>query len=126
MIPAEIKDGKPLEASLELSVIAWAKARGIFCRKVKWACSRNAPVRVIGIRHGVFIELKKPGEPPRVNQIREAERMREGGLETYFAWSMDDFMAIVEGKPYEHSRTGAILDNSNGGSRGHAHRSRRA
>ena len=88
----------PVEASVELAAVEWVKARGGFSRKLQWIGRRNAPDRLFSLagRGPVFVEFKRAGVRPRATQIKEIERMREAGMEAYFAWSMEDFVLIMQ------------------------------
>ena len=88
-----------VEADIELAAVAWAKANGVFCRKVQWIGRRNAPDRLFGVRHGVFVEFKRPGARLRMGQLKEIDRMRAAGIEAHGPVdSFALFLKIMEGQ----------------------------
>lgn len=53
-------------------------------RKLKWIARNGAPDRFVfwpGV--SAFIEVKKPGEQPTIQQAREHARLRAAGLNVY-------------------------------------------
>lgn len=80
-----------LEADIERYAARRVKAMGGEIRKVAWVGRRNAPDRVIWLpRHllrtgrystafAIWVEFKRPGEKPRIGQLREHVRMRNLG-----------------------------------------------
>ena len=92
-------DRPTVEADIELAAVAWAKANGVFCRKVQWIGRRNAPDRLFGVRAGVFVEFKKPGKPLRIGQYKEKQRMCAAGIEAHGPVdSFAQFLKIMEGQ----------------------------
>jgi len=83
------------ERTVESYFTRRAIAAGCTVRKVKWIGRRGCPDRVLMVPHktprglaGVFgvalpptvwVELKRPGEKPRGDQLREHQRMRDAG-----------------------------------------------
>lgn len=74
------------ERDVEQYFVEQCEAQGWGVRKVGWVRRRNAPDRVVMIPKGrgapdntVWVELKKPGEKPRVMQEREFEWMAAHG-----------------------------------------------
>jgi len=73
------------ESSIESYLVRRAKEEGDEVRKVVWVGRRNAPDRLLLVRH-IWIELKRPGKaatfPADAHeraQHREHERMRKAG-----------------------------------------------
>lgn len=69
------------EADIERYLVKRVKALGGEVRKVRWVGRRGAPDRFLMLpgHVGLWVELKAPGKKPRVNQLREHERMRAMG-----------------------------------------------
>lgn len=80
------------ESEIESYLTAMVVQRGGEVRKVKWLGRNGAPDRLIMFPaekltetltipgSHVFVELKRPGEKPRPNQLREHERLRACGF----------------------------------------------
>ena len=86
---------KPLEASVELAAVQWAKDNGVLTRKLQWIGRRGAPDRLFAPGRAVFIEFKRAGEEPNPLQRKEIARMRDCGLEVHVVWTMDEFLKIM-------------------------------
>lgn len=89
------REPKPLEATVELSAVAWAKAHGVLTRKLKWIGRRKAPDRIFAPGRSVFIEFKRIDEDPDEGQAREIKRMRASGLEVHVVRTMSEFLEIM-------------------------------
>lgn len=68
------------ESKIEHYLIKRLTAIGVKTRKCKWIGHDGAPDRLILAHGGIFVELKAPGEIPRLNQLYEHDQMRAGGL----------------------------------------------
>ena len=69
-----------LERDVEKYLVRRVKMLGGEVRKVKWIGRRGAPDRLVMLPNVSFwAELKRPGERPRPEQMREHDRMREAG-----------------------------------------------
>lgn len=70
------------EVDIEDHLVTRVKQEGGEVRKARWIGRRNAPDRRVMLARPGFpcwVELKKPGEKPRIGQRREHERMRRLG-----------------------------------------------
>lgn len=84
------------EADIERYLVKRVKAMGGEVRKVQWVGRRGAPDRLVMLPaatktqtldcawcnpsgQAIWVELKAPGKKPRVNQLREHDRMRSMG-----------------------------------------------
>lgn len=87
------------EDLIEKSAVGVAKLAGWISYKVSWLGQRGAPDRVF-MRKGrcVWIEFKRPGEEPTVQQYRMAERMRDAGLEVHWTDSVEGCMRVLNGR----------------------------
>ncbi len=68
------------ERDIERALVRRVKAAGGEVRKVAWPGRRGAPDRLVmfpGVL--VWVELKRPGAKPRIQQLLEHERMRRMG-----------------------------------------------
>ena len=69
-----------LERDVERHLVKRVRYEGGEVRKVKWLGRVGAPDRVVMLPGRIiWVELKKPGETPRKNQLREHDRMRRMG-----------------------------------------------
>jgi hypothetical protein len=68
-----------LESSVERSFTRLIRRLG--GRTIKLKDARGEPDRLVLLRHGVslFVELKRPGEHPRPDQLRAHHRLRRMG-----------------------------------------------
>lgn len=85
-----------LESDLQSDIIDYAHVRGWFCQKVAFV-GRRGCMDVLAIRHGrhVFIEVKKPGEEPTLQQSKVAREMRSAGADVYAVDSIEQARAIL-------------------------------
>lgn len=91
------------ESEIEAEIVAYAKARGWWTTKYVSPGRRGVPDRIFA-RNGwveiqsnrvpqvrvVFIEVKKVGERPTVQQEKVHRDMREQGLEVYWTDNLED------------------------------------
>lgn len=85
-----------LESDIELAVVAWAEDHGWEVRKGKWVGRDGAPDRVFfGYGVTIWMEMKRPGEAPRPNQVREHRRMAAGGAHVHVVDRVEDGIAIL-------------------------------
>lgn len=84
---------RPLERAIEQYLCDRVKATGGETRKVAWPGHRGGPDRVCFWPNGrhPFVEVKRPGEKPRPEQVREHEKLRKGGFDV---WVLDNKAAI--------------------------------
>ncbi|CAB5079541.1 VRR-NUC domain containing protein [uncultured Caudovirales phage] len=69
-----------LERDVEAHLVKRVKQLRGEVRKVKWLGRVGAPDRCVMLPGRlIWVELKKPGEVPRKNQLREHDRMRRMG-----------------------------------------------
>ena len=81
----------------EGKVAAYLKKRvkeiGGICRKISWEGRSDAPdylVMCCGMSY--FVEIKAPGESPRLSQVREFKRLRAyGGIQVFV---VDSYAAV--------------------------------
>ena len=80
------------EANIEIPVCAFAQEQGWFCRKNEWVGRRGAPDRVFSHPdHGpLWVEFKRPGAKPRVQQVREIARMQAAGMRVHVIDNVED------------------------------------
>jgi len=71
-----------IESTVEAYFVNRIKDLGGETRKLQWIGRNHAPDRmVLGIgRAPALVELKAPGKIPRPGQVREHERLRNGGF----------------------------------------------
>lgn len=86
-----------LEAVFEEILIEYAESRGWIFRKLKFIGKRGAPDRMFAKEGRVmFVELKAPGEPPSVGQVREMRELRAAGLEVHLIDNLNSGCALFE------------------------------
>ena len=75
------------ESAIEKYLVAQAKARGAFVRKVAYHGRKGAPDRWLFYPRGflLIVELKRPGEKPEPLQLDEMQKLRNAGF--YVAWA---------------------------------------
>lgn len=85
-----------LESDLQSDIIDYAHVRGWFCQKIEFK-GRRGCMDLIGIRRGrhIFVEVKRPGEEPTLQQQHVAKKMRSAGAEIYAVDSMEQVRAIL-------------------------------
>lgn len=85
-----------IEGDVELTVIDFARRKGWICRKVKWIGRNGAPDRVFGKdgRPQIWVEFKKPGKKPNLQQKREHKRLRAYGFNIYVIDNVEDGCAL--------------------------------
>lgn len=69
-----------LEREVERYFVAQVKKAGGKVEKVKWIGRRGAPDRFVGLNGAHLVELKRPGEKPRPEQLREHDKLRAKGV----------------------------------------------
>lgn len=77
---------KMLERDVEGYFVEQIKKIGGEHRKVQWIGRNSAPDRVVFYGGTHWVELKRPGEQPRDDQLREHARMQEHGAKV---WVLD-------------------------------------
>ena len=89
------------ESAIEKYLVAQAKARGAFVRKVTYQGRKGAPDRWLFYPRGflLIVELKRPGEKPEPLQLNEMQKLRNAGF--YVAWAdskerVDDILDHAE------------------------------
>ena len=95
----------PLERDVEAYLVRRCEALGWEVRKIKWIGRIAAPDRLILARRRdrqdhlegliLFVELKKPGEKPRIAQEREHNRLRAAGATVYVVDSMNAVDSLI-------------------------------
>ncbi len=75
-----------LESDVEGQVVTYAKSHGCILYKLNGAGERGKPDRLI-LRNGkvLFLELKKPGETPRLLQWHHIRKLRAQGFAAEWA-----------------------------------------
>jgi hypothetical protein len=86
----------PVESDLQSDIIDFAEMRGWWCQKIVSQSARGIQ-DLLAIRHGrhVFIEVKKPGEEPTVQQAKRARDMRAHGATVYAVDNIEDARRIL-------------------------------
>lgn len=86
-----------LESSVESQIKDYAERRGWWYAKFTSPGLRGVPDRLFirGGRH-VFIEVKRPGEEPNVQQYRRHRDMRRHGAEVHWVDNVQDAMEILK------------------------------
>lgn len=86
----------PLESKVQNDSYHYALSRGWFAEKIKTARRKGFPDYIF-IRNGrvVFIEFKKDGEEPTIQQLRRHREMREHGAEVFVVDNYDDSKRIL-------------------------------
>ncbi len=84
------------ESKVESDIRIYAKHRGWWQAKFVAPGKRGVPDRLF-IRRGcvIFIEIKKAGETPTVQQARRHTEMREHGAKVYWVDNLNDAMEIL-------------------------------
>lgn len=85
-----------LEADLQSDIIDFAKVRGWFVQKIEFV-GRRGCMDVLAIRHGkhIFVEVKREGEEPTLQQQKVAREMRSHGADVYAVDSIEQARAIL-------------------------------
>lgn len=89
-----------LERDVEDYLKNEVKKHGGEVRKLKWIGRRSAPDRLVFLQGVYFVELKRPGEKPRPDQIREHVRMQKKGARVCVLDSkeqVDSFISAITG-----------------------------
>lgn len=86
-----------LESRVESEIKKYAQSRGWWCVKFVSPGLRGVPDRLF-IRRGrhVFVEIKRPGEEPTMQQLRRHRDMREHGAEVHWVDNLDTAKEILE------------------------------
>lgn len=88
---------RPRETVIEKFLVAQVETvlRGQ-CRK--WKTRIGDPDRIILLGGGtvLFVELKRPGEKPRPEQLREHERLRALGFSVYVIDTKQGVLGFIE------------------------------
>lgn len=72
------------------------KRLGALVRKCSWEGRNGAPDLIVFLNNMViFIEVKKEGEKPRPNQLKEHERMRQRGAKVHIVDSVAGVNKLV-------------------------------
>lgn len=87
-----------LERSLERKLVAALKSRGHLCLKQAETGINGVPDRLCLFEGGraVFVELKRPFETPRLNQLRMLRRLAGLGFEAVVIDSPAELTAFLE------------------------------
>jgi len=85
-----------LESPLQADIIDYAHVRGWFCQGLQFK-GRRGCMDVLAIRHGkhVFMEVKRTGEEPTLQQEKVAREMRSAGATVYAVDSIEQARAIL-------------------------------
>jgi hypothetical protein len=94
---------KPLESSIERSLVAMARSLGCLTYKLH---ERGAPDRlfITPKNQAFFVEFKRPGAKPRPEQEYEHARLRARGLAVYVVDSRAAGLDIIRGELFGHAR----------------------
>ena len=86
----------PVESDLQSDIIDFAEMRGWWCQKIESRSARGV-MDLLCIRHGrhIFIEVKKEGEEPTMQQAKRARDIRSHGGEVYAVDNMEDARRIL-------------------------------
>lgn len=87
------------ESALEKYVIAEVKRRGGVTRKVTYQGRHGAPDRwmLFALRGLLIVELKKPGEKPREEQLAEMQVLRNSMQYVHWTDSKEGFDTLLRG-----------------------------
>lgn len=90
------------ESVVENYLVTQTSMRGGDCRKIQWQGRRNAPDRLVmlPVTTGfppTFVEIKAPGERPRIAQEREFVLMRSMGCRVVVIDSLEGVDELLEG-----------------------------
>jgi len=84
------------ERDIENYLVGRVKALGGEVRKLRWIGRNGAPDRFVMLKGwSFFAELKAPGQKPRVNQLREHERLRAMGQSVHVIDSIAKVEALL-------------------------------
>ena len=87
-----------LEKDEEADARAAAKRLGYVVRKIIFADARGGPDRLFmraSPSRTVWIEFKKAGERPSIQQVRRHEEMRAAGQEVYWVDNWEDALVVL-------------------------------
>lgn len=86
-------------SGVEEPVVEFARRNGWKVRKLQFIGRRSAPDRLFfkKDRLPIFVEFKRPGKKPDVQQQREIDRMRANGLTVYVISDVDEGCRIFYG-----------------------------
>lgn len=93
---------RPLESAIERYFVKEVEAQlGWQCRK--WKTRRGDPDRICLTPGGrvIFVELKRPGEEPRPEQVREHNRLKQMGFNVYTIDTKLGVVAFIDDMKYE-------------------------
>ena len=84
------------ESKVEAEIRKYAKSRGWWVAKFVSPGLRGVPDRIF-IRNGVtvFLEVKRPGEEPTLQQRKRHTDMRQYGARVYWVDSLADAMEVL-------------------------------
>lgn len=88
------------ESAIEQYLVKRVKEAGGQIRKVQWVGRRGAPDRLVLLpgRAPTYVELKRPGEKPRVLQEREHRMLEKYGASVVVIDSIDGVDALMRGR----------------------------
>jgi hypothetical protein len=87
-----------VEADIEAFLVEMVRQLGGKIRKVRWVGRRGAPDRFVWIPGWAFpamVELKKPGETPRINQLKEIDALRSMNVRVEVVDSMEGVRLLL-------------------------------
>jgi hypothetical protein len=89
-----------LESVIEAYFVAQVKKHGGLQRKIAYVNRRDATDRFVVFPPGrvSFVELKRPGEVPRINQLREHARLRAVGCDVWTISTLQGVDAFIKEK----------------------------
>lgn len=87
----------PTEASIESSIVTYAKKRGVLVYKFTSPSQRSVPDRLFIYKgHVMFMEIKRLGEIPTKLQTHELAKLVDAGVSAVFCDNAEDGKAYVD------------------------------
>ena len=92
------------ESEVETHLVAKVKALGGEVRKLRWIGRANAPDRLVLLPTKALwmVELKRPGEVPRITQLREHDRLRAFGVNVVVLDSKQAVDQFIKEQTYDY------------------------
>lgn len=96
---------RKLERSVEQSFVRACKRRGVWRIKLGF---NTFPDQLVFLRTGrvVFVEMKRPGETLRPNQVSRVKKLRKYGFEVHVIEENEKAIALAKALSKENQKAG--------------------